>query len=130
MPTDAAAECGPEPETSPGRVADTGRRYGRLRDFRTGLTRIDDDLRGITFAIEYEDSKGNGLTRRITLHDLYRDGRGHTFLQGICHERAALRCFPFDRIQAVIDMDGEVHEPVLFFRDGLRAAIEAPPPNR
>src|SRR3546814_12261389 len=101
MPTDAAAECGPEPETSPERVADTGRRYGRLRDFRTGLTRIDDDLRGITFAIEYEDSKGNGSTRRNTLHDLYRDGRGHTFVQGICEERAALRGLSLDLIPDV-----------------------------
>lgn len=101
---------------------------GRLNDFRRSLTRVDDDLWGITFAIEYTDSKGIGSTRRITLHDLYRDPRGHTFVQGICHERSALRCFRFDRIQTVIDMDGEVHEPVVFFRDELRVSIEAPIP--
>lgn len=93
------------------------------------LERVDDDLYGITFAIEYVDAKGAATTRRITLRDLYKDGRGLTYLDCYCHERKAPRTFRFDRITTVIDADGVVHEPRTFFADELRVDLEAREPQ-
>src|SRR3546814_18692118 len=49
MPTAAAAETVPEPEPSPARVSDNGKRYCRLRPFRSRSTLPDRAYRGTTF---------------------------------------------------------------------------------
>ncbi len=46
-------------------------------------------------------------------------GPNGALLGAICHERRAIRKFRFDRIDCIIDMDGEVHEPTPFFHRNL-----------
>jgi hypothetical protein len=83
-----------------------------------------EDLWGVTFAIEYLDGRNNLTTRRITLRELYRSDDGVLYLQSFCHERQLRRSFRFDRIQSVIDLDGEVHEPRRFFESELHFPID------
>jgi uncharacterized tellurite resistance protein B-like protein len=82
-----------------------------------------DDLRGITFAIEYTDSGGRETTRRITVQDLRQTADGRMYLHCFCHECREHRTFRFDRIRSIIDLDGVVHEPGNFFRDELNMAV-------
>ncbi|QCO07564.1 WYL domain-containing protein [Azospirillum argentinense] len=84
-------------------------------------------LAGVTIAIEYIDSKGAASRRRISIRKFSHDGKS-MHLQAYCLERRALRCFRVDRIRAVIDLDGEVHDdPVQFFRDELLVIEEDEP---
>ncbi|WP_347534612.1 WYL domain-containing protein [Inquilinus sp. CAU 1745] len=87
---------------------------------REDIKRIDEDLWGVTFAIEYKDSKGASSRRRITLHHLYEVDGGRRYLYCLCHERKAKRTFRFDRVQTIIDLDGVVHQPETFFAEELR----------
>lgn len=64
---------------------------------------------GVTLAIEYRDSRGAESRRRVTLIRLRVDAAGNNILDAFCHERRALRTFRFDRVRAIIDLDGEVH---------------------
>ncbi|QCO07511.1 WYL domain-containing protein [Azospirillum argentinense] len=81
----------------------------------------------MTIAIEYIDSKGAASRRRISIRKFSHDGKS-MHLQAYCLERRALRCFRVDRIRAVIDLDGEVHDdPVQFFRDELLVIEEDEP---
>jgi hypothetical protein len=89
----------------------------------TDIQRIDDDVWGLTFAIEYRDGKGTMSRRRITLRHLYAHDNGTIYVQAHCHERDAPRSFRFDRITAVIDMDGVIHLPSVFFAEELRVAL-------
>ena len=91
----------------------------------TGAERIDDDLFGISFAIEYVDSRGGISHRRVTMHDAWRGKDDIVYLRCLCHERKAARTFRFDRIRHVIDIDGVVHQPALYFADELQ--IDLPP---
>lgn len=89
-----------------------------------------DDLRGISFAIEYTDAGGRETTRRITLHDLRQAADGRTYLQCFCHECREQRTFRFDRIRSIIDLDEVFHEPANFFQNELRTPIQLTSPVR
>ncbi|WP_207479500.1 WYL domain-containing protein [Arenibaculum pallidiluteum] len=111
------------------RLEQSGRRSGRAKlQAAPDVERIDDDLWGVTFAIEYRDGAGDETRRRITLRQLYRGAGGLFYLQAMCHERRALRTFRFDRICCVIDMDGVVHDPTKFFADELRFDVRGNAP--
>lgn len=79
---------------------------------------IAEEAAGSTFAIDYQDSKGNLSRRRITMRELYTNGE-RSYVQAFCHERRAARSFRFDRIVEVIDLDGECHDPRQFFIEAL-----------
>lgn len=70
---------GPEPRYTP---------PGVVRNPR--MEAAGEDLWGVTFAIEYADSRNNVTTRRITLRELYRSDDGLIYLQSFCHERRAM----------------------------------------
>jgi WYL domain len=121
------------PEREPAQPAAPRREWvppGIVRNQR--MRSAGDDLWGVTFAIEYADSRNNVTTRRITLRELYWSDDGMLYLHSMCHERHALRSFRFDRVRAVIDLDGVVHEPRVFFQSELRfplgdLTVELPP---
>lgn len=101
----------------------------RRKHFMVGNAEFEplaEDAAGMTFAIDYRDSKGNQSRRRITMRDLYSDG-ARTYIQAYCHERGAPRAFRFDRIVDVIDVDGECHSPRSFFVDQLGLEIPDDP---
>ncbi|WOI52472.1 TerB family tellurite resistance protein [Parvularcula sp. LCG005] len=84
---------------------------------------LDGDLWGTTFAIEYKCAKKLISTRRVSMrHFILTHGKS-LCLSAYCHERNALRHFRFDRIISVIDDDGEVYDPIVFFRDELHCPI-------
>lgn len=66
---------------------------------------------GQTFGIEYVDARGRPSTRQITVWDIQASSAGDILLYARCHKREAMRSFRVDRIKAVIDIDGEIHEP-------------------
>ncbi len=77
------------------------------------------DVAGINFAIDYLDSRGRASTRRVTLHRFRMTSKGALLLYARCHERRAERSFRVDRIQSVIDLDGEVRDCGPFFSEAL-----------
>jgi hypothetical protein len=79
----------------------------------------DGDLWGISISIEYQDAQGAFSRRRVTLRRLYHTATGELCLGCFCHERQALRTFRFDRIHSVIDGDGVVWKPAVFFEREL-----------
>lgn len=86
---------------------------------------LDGDLWGTTFAIEYIDAKGSESFRRVSMrHFILRPGKSLN-LSAHCFERDKLREFRFDRIKSVIDENGEVFEPVIFFKSQLQCPIES-----
>lgn len=70
---------------------------------------------GQSFMIEYVDSSGRHSTRRITVWGLKTGVGGVPLLIAFCHEREAQRTFRTDRIRAIIDYSGEVHDDVPAF---------------
>ena len=73
--------------------------------------------------IEYVDSRGQPSRRRITVWSITPGSGGIPCLRAQCHERRATRTFRIDRIQSVIDLDGEIHDDVAVYlgeRLGLR----------
>lgn len=82
-----------------------------LKDTRPSYLPEAEDIQGTSFAIEYLDSRGNSSTRRITLYGVKEGNQGQVLLYAKCHERKAMRSFRADRIQSIIDLDGEVHTP-------------------
>jgi hypothetical protein len=81
------------------------------------------DLEGSTFAIEYRDAAKNFSRRRVTVKHVYGSGEDRS-IGCYCHERKAPRTFRYDRIVAVIDLDGVVHDPADFFANELRMPVE------
>lgn len=83
---------------------------------------------GQTFMIEYTDAKGQASARRITVWSISAGSAGIPCLVARCHERKAQRNFRVDRIRAIIDLDGEVHDDVVTFlreRVGLTVSLAA-----
>lgn len=81
---------------------------------------------GQSFMIEYEDALGNFSRRRITVWGISETTSGIPALQARCHERKATRNFRIDRIQCVIDYDGEIFDDVPAFLEetfGMRKDI-------
>ncbi len=76
-----------------------------------GIEKYDYHAEGQTFAIEYLDSKGEPSTRVITVWKIDESSSGGLLLKAWCHLRDQQRSFRIDRIRAVIDVDGEIHEP-------------------
>lgn len=76
----------------------------------------DTPLEHLFCAIEYTSAAGANTRRRITMLSLH-PGPQALVLKAICHERKALRAFRTDRISAVIDQDGELHDTRAFFAD-------------
>ena len=76
--------------------------------------------------IDYVDAEGEATRRAITVVGF---GSGHfaPAFMAYCHLRQAMRLFRVDRIEAVIDDDGEVHEDIpTFFREfGIGQAARA-----
>jgi WYL domain len=89
------------------------------------IHRVDDDLWGVTFGIDYLDWHHNQTTRRISLRHLYRSDEQVLYLQAYCYEREAVRTFRFDRIQAIHDADGVIHDPREFFETELHIRVGA-----
>ncbi len=79
---------------------------------------IASDLWGVTFMIEYIDSRGARSCRRVSIRDV-RQRETDLTICCWCHERDAYRAFKFDRITNVIDLDGVVHNPMEFFAEEL-----------
>lgn len=67
---------------------------------------------GQTFIIDYIDSKQQNSRRRITVWKVVAGAGGIPLLKARCHERKSNRDFRVDRIQAIIDLNGEVFEDV------------------
>ena len=67
---------------------------------------------GQSFIIEYVDSRRESSRRRITVWSIVAGRGGIPCLLARCHERGADRSFRIDRIQTIIDYDGEVHDNV------------------
>lgn len=83
---------------------------------------------GQTFMIEYVDARGQASARRITVWNISAGSAGIPCLVARCHERKAQRSFRVDRIRAVIDLDGEVHDDVVAYlreRVGLATSLAA-----
>lgn len=73
-----------------------------------------------TVTIEYVNSKGQESLRTITIRAIEVSTAGHLCLKAECHAKEMPRTFRLDRIQTVIDGDGEVHgKPVEFLREVL-----------
>ena len=85
--------------------------------------RVDDDIWGCTFMIEYRAASGARSMRRVTARTMSVSSTRTVTLGCYCHERKALRTFRLDRIIKVIDFDGVVHEPAAFFADELQMHI-------
>ena len=66
---------------------------------------------GQCFGIEYVAANGEESRRRITVWDIKLGKDGVPCLLAHCHERNATRRFRIDRIQAVVDLDGEIFKP-------------------
>lgn len=79
----------------------------------------------IPVTLEYTDADGIQTKRRVdvlaTSHEVRKK-----YLYTYCHARRANRSFRLDRIQAVIDEWGEVHDAYQFFHQ-LDASVEAAP---
>src|ERR1044071_195067 len=95
-----------------------------------GITRndrielIDEDVWGITFLIDYVDSRQHRTMRRISLRQLYRGiDSDALYIQAFCYERAAVRSFRFDHIRSLIEMDGTVRDPREFFEEELGVPV-------
>jgi predicted DNA-binding transcriptional regulator YafY len=86
---------------------------------------LDDDLHGVSFAIEYKDAHEEITTRRISIRRICASDDGRVYIQSLCHERKAFRSFRFDRIRSVIDMDGVVWPPKDFFSKELHVDLSA-----
>jgi hypothetical protein len=69
----------------------------------------DECLAGHTLMIEYCDAAGATSRRAITIRS-FRSGQPG-YMNALCHERRAFRCFRLDRVLAVFDRHGEVFEP-------------------
>jgi hypothetical protein len=109
------------------RPAATAKRRSRARQAEGFGEVLDDDVYGLTFAIEYESASGDFSRRRIMLRAVSVRDDGVVFLRALCFERNALRCFRLDRVQSIIDADGVIHEDAAaFLRDELRLSIPAP----
>ena len=81
---------------------------------------------GQSFMIEYVDSEGQPSTRRIAVWGIQRGAQSVPILAALCHERQAARSFRTDRVKAVIDYDGTVHEPpTSFFADVFGMPMDA-----
>lgn len=82
---------------------------------------------GLTFAMEYRDSRNAVTRRRITLNSFRATGDGHYLMRAFCHERKAVRSFRTDRVVSVIDLDGVIWEPLEYFEDlGIRLPLPGP----
>ncbi|MEO3430162.1 hypothetical protein AAFN88_14975 [Pelagibius sp. CAU 1746] len=97
------------------------------------LADLDDGaVGGLSFAMEYRDSRNAMTRRRITLNGFRPTEGGHYLMRAFCHERKAVRSFRTDRIVSIIDWDGVIWEPLEYFDDlGIRlplpvGAITAP----
>ena len=67
--------------------------------------------------IEYVDAEGEATRRAITVVG-FGSGQYAPGFMAYCHLRKAMRIFRLDRVEAVIDDDGEIHEDVpTFFRE-------------
>jgi|GEM_PF-2198376 len=81
---------------------------------------------GLTFAMEYRDSKNVVSRRRVTVNGFRGSTDGNYLMRAFCHERKAVRSFRTDRIVSVIDWDGVIWEPVDFFSDlGINLPLPA-----
>jgi tellurite resistance protein len=82
-----------------------------------------------TFAMEYIDAAGQPSLRQVTVRAVGANPSGDTTLQCLCHMRGAVRTFRADRIQYIIDQNGEVIEDVPgFIADNLSATPEPEKP--
>ena len=110
-PTDPNAADSPETRESP-------------NDHGSSFERLDDEIQGLSFAIEYRDANGQVSRRRIVMRSVFRlpDGRQH--LTAYCFEQNAIRHFSLDHIQTVIDMDGVTHDTADFFRRELQVELD------
>jgi hypothetical protein len=72
-------------------------------------------FRGMTFGIEYCDSRGEVSRRWITVLSMGHNAAGDATISARCHMRNAARTFRLDRIETVIDANGVVHDPENFF---------------
>lgn len=82
-----------------------------------------------TFAMEYVDAAGQPSLRQVTVQAVGLNGSGDTTLQCLCHMRGAVRTFRADRIQYIIDQNGEVIEDVPgFIADNLSATPKVQQP--
>ncbi|MEO3429512.1 WYL domain-containing protein [Pelagibius sp. CAU 1746] len=90
-----------------------------IADQPAGLaTDLDDEaIGGLTFAMEYRDSKNAVSRRRVTINGFRESNDGNYLMRAFCHERKAVRSFRTDRIVSVIDWDGVIWEPVDSFGD-------------
>ncbi len=66
-------------------------------------------------AIEYCAANGELSRRRITMRRI-QFNRSVPSLYAFCHERRAIRQFRTDRIKCFITADGEIIEPILFWK--------------
>lgn len=74
----------------------------------------------VTVTIEYVDSKGEDSLRTITIYAVERTAQDKLCLRAECHARERGRTFRVDRIQTVIDEQGEVFDdPEAYLRSAL-----------
>lgn len=76
------------------------------------------ELDEVFCVIDYTDAQGFASRRRITTRSIAKKTTGPV-LTAVCHERRAVRHFRADRIECFITDDGEVIEPLNFFREFL-----------
>ncbi|MGR3315889.1 tellurite resistance TerB family protein [Roseovarius indicus] len=74
-----------------------------------------DFLDGIIFGMTYKDANGHVSRRTISAMDFVEE-RDCVYLRGVCHLRNAYRSFRADRIVEIITADGEVLEPIAFWK--------------
>lgn len=70
-------------------------------------------LSDLFITIEYKNSGGVSSRRPVTIKK-ETEGTAPSFY-AFCHKRKSIRQFRFDRISAIITVDGEVFEPALAF---------------
>jgi hypothetical protein len=80
------------------------REYGPLSDDpdRPEITFVGNEIRGVTFVLEYCDSRGWVSTR--TIRCLGADRATPAYLRAYCNVRRTARCFRLDRIVAIGDL--------------------------
>lgn len=82
----------------------------------------------ITVVLEYSDADGIETRRKV---DIYRTAKkqGYSLITGWCHGRQAERSFRSDRVQAVIDDQGEVFSAEEFLAGitGRRKVVDMSP---
>lgn len=81
------------------------------------------DIGDISFAIEYRDSRNRITMRRITVYRCDTEDTVYRIFAH-CHERKQLRSFLSTGIMTVIDVDGVIMHPVLFFRHELGVDVD------